>query len=58
MEPTLKKKIVLTKHASRHQKAARLHSGNTIVAKRYIRTLDASIMLKGKQNGTKKVKSN
>jgi hypothetical protein len=37
---------VLTQYASKHQKVARLHSGNTITAQKLLRKLD-------KKNGTK-----
>jgi hypothetical protein len=33
-------KVVLMQYASTHQKVARLHSGNTITAQKYLRKLD------------------
>jgi len=52
MSHTLKKKeVVIPKYASRHQKVARLHSGNSITAQKLLRRLD-----KEKVDGTKSSK--
>lgn len=48
MPHTLKKKVTLGQFSSRHQKIARLHSGNTIIAKALLKAID-----KEKVNGAK-----
>lgn len=51
MSHILKKKVVISKYSSRHQKIARLNSGNTITVKALLRKMD-----KEKASGTKSSK--